>query len=141
MNLQIVLSFLLGGSFLGFIQFMITRSDNKNNEIKEVMNAINLFKDEFNKKIESVQNDVRCIKHTEARERAIEKRVRILHFEDGLQEGRKHSKDSFDQVLSDITDYEEYCSDHPKFKNNQTAATVEHIKSIYQERLEKRDFS
>ena len=45
MNLQIVLSFLLGGSFLGFIQFMITRSDNKNNEIKEVMNAINLFKD------------------------------------------------------------------------------------------------
>jgi hypothetical protein len=43
--------------------------------------------------------------------------------------------------MSDIDYYENYCQAHPKFKNNQTVATVEHIKHGYSERLEKRDWS
>lgn len=76
----------------------------------------------------------------EDRRDAVNKRVRILRFEDELQNGARHSKDSFDQVLSDITDYETYCREHPDFKNNQTGVTVEHIKKVYSERLERRDF-
>ena len=72
---------------------------------------------------------------------AISARVRILRFEDELQEERKHSKDSWDQVMSDIDYYEAYCGEHKDFKNNQTVATVEHIQHGYRERLEKRDFT
>lgn len=72
--------------------------------------------------------------------RAVNYRVRILRFCDELQEGRKHSKDSFDQVMSDITGYCNYCRDNPTFKNHQTETTIEYIKKAYEERLEKRDW-
>lgn len=57
-----------------------------------------------------------------------------------MVEGRRHSKDSFDQALSDIDYYEKYCSANPLFPNNKTVATIEHIKNSYAERLEKHDF-
>lgn len=72
---------------------------------------------------------------------AINYRVRILRFCDELQEGRKHSKDSFDQVMSDITGYTKYCEEHPEFKNHQTEKTVDYIEKTYQERLEKKDWA
>lgn len=136
MDLQTALSLVLGGGFITFVQFLISRHDSKKDKKDEIMKAINDVKTE----IADVRSEVQCIKHTNEKERAINKRVRILRFEDELQAGHPHSKDSFDQILSDIDDYEKYCEDHPKFKNNQTATTVEHIKSIYKERLEKHDF-
>lgn len=73
-------------------------------------------------------------------DQAVNFRVRILRFCDELQEGRIHSKDSFDQVMSDITGYCNYCRENPNFKNNQTETTIEYIKKVYGERLEKRDW-
>lgn len=140
MNWQTLLSIVFGGSFVTFIQFLITRYDNKSNQINDIKHAIDELKTEFIADINNVKADIKCIKHTNERERAIDKRVRILRFEDELQEFKSHSKDSFDQVLSDIDDYEKYCAEHPRFKNNQTASTVAHIKAIYNERLEKHDF-
>lgn len=67
-------------------------------------------------------------------------RVRILKFMDEILEGWQHSKDSYNQVIQDITNYERYCAEHPLFKNHQAVAAIEHIKSDYQERLEKNDF-
>ena len=68
------------------------------------------------------------------------RRVRILRFRDEMLEDKGHTHDSFQQVLSDIDEYEKYCATHPDFKNNQTVATIDHIKRNYQERLEKHDF-
>lgn len=96
---------------------------------------------ELTAKVDNLEKKIDALEQKEDRRDAINKRVRILRFEDELQEEKRHSKDSFDQVLSDVTDYEEYCEEHPKFRNNQTAATVEHIKKVYAERLEKRDFT
>lgn len=65
-------------------------------------------------------------------------RVRILHFEDEIQNGRKYSKDSWDQVMDDIERYETYTREHPEFKNNITVASVTHLKKLYGKLLEKR---
>ena len=54
--------------------------------------------------------------------------------------GVLHSKDHFDQILTDITEYERYCAAHPNFKNNMTVLTSARIQEIYAERLEKNDF-
>jgi len=67
-------------------------------------------------------------------------RVRILRFGDELNEGRYHSKDSWDQCMDDIDAYETYVDKHPFFKNGITVATVQHIRAEYAERLEKRDW-
>lgn len=68
-----------------------------------------------------------------AEDQAITARVRILSFADDMMSSREHSKDAFDQVLTDIDRYNRYCADHPHFKNNQTAMSVEMILDQYKE--------
>lgn len=128
--MQTFIGILLGGGFLAFLQFLITRHDNKVDKLGELRKAIT-----------DLRADIKRLEEKGDKREAVSVRVRILDFEDELQEGRHHSKDSFDQVLSDVTTYEHYCENHPEFKNNQTAATVDHIKKVYHERLEKRDFN
>ena len=127
--LQTFLGILLGGGILTFLQFLIQRHDKKHDRFAAITKELEAIRAEI-EKIDS-KGDVRDAEN---------RRVRILRFEDELQENRKHSKDSFDQVLSDITAYNKYCDAHPEFKNDQTVATVTHIKAVYNERLEKRDF-
>lgn len=72
---------------------------------------------------------------------AIACRIRILQFGDELMHGtRKHSKELFDQVLSDITEYEHYCDTHKDFKNNKTTLTTAIIKEAYSKKLATNDF-
>ena len=59
---------------------------------------------------------------------------------DEILEGWEHSHDSYVQVMQDITNYLNYCREHPEFKNHQTEASIKYIKNDYQERLEKNNF-
>jgi hypothetical protein len=132
---------LLGGGVLAFIQFLITRHDSKHDKVEEVNKSIQALSEKVKERFDVLDRKIDTV-DTKGDERfAVSSRVRILRFEDELQEKRKHSKDSWDQAMSDIDYYETYCNSHPEFKNNQTVATVEHIKHGYNERLEKRDFT
>jgi len=128
-----IISALIGGGVVsvvfGFIEFMIRRHDSRQDKQDEILSAI-----------KGIRSRVDAMEAKEDERDAIGCRVRILHFCDELQEGRHHSKDSFDQCLSDISTYEGYCDRVPTFKNNQTALTVQYIKRVYAERLEKHDF-
>ena len=127
--LQTVLGGLLGGSVIGLLEFLIRRHDERKDKNKEILEAL----DELKKMIDRVAD--------KGEERAVvAARVRILHFADEMLEGKRHSKDSYDQAMSDITFYERYCENHPEFRNNQTVATVSFIKRNYEERLDKHDF-
>lgn len=128
--MQTFIGIILGGSFLAFLQFLITRYDKKHDRLQGIISSI-----------EELKKDIDRLDAKGDRREAVISRVRILRFEDELLEGRRHSKDSFDQVMTDITYYDHYCDQHPDFKNNQTAATVDHIMKVYHERLEKRDFT
>ena len=124
-----LMGILVGGGLFAFIQFLITRHDNKHDALQGIKIMITTISDKvdaFGRK-----SDERY---------AISVRVRILRFRDEMLAGQSHTHDSFQQVLSDIDAYEDYCNNHPEFRNNQTEITIEHIKSNYHERLEKHDF-
>lgn len=70
----------------------------------------------------------------------IDCRVRILTFADEIRRGVRHSKETFDQVLSDIDTYERYCTEHPDFMNNKTVAAKAKILEVYSECMGKNDF-
>ncbi len=129
--MQTFLGILLGGGVLTFVQFLISRHDKKTDELGEIRKSI----DELKKCILKLNDKV------DERD-AVTARVRILRFADELvyEPEKRHSKDSFDQALSDISEYNHYCESHPNFKNDQTVATVTYINKVYQERLEKKDF-
>lgn len=136
-----ILGVVLGGGILAFIQFLITRHDNKHDRLKGVTDSIKTLSDDMNIRFDALDKKIDTVEAKADENFTVSCRVRILRFEDELQEKRRHSKDAWDQVMSDIDTYEDYCDDHPKFKNNQTAATIEHIKHGYNERLEKKDWS
>ena len=126
----IIITLIGSGAMWGFLQFIIERKDKKDDKFKEISDKI----DTLCKKIDKIDDEG-------AEREAIAARVRILDFMDGLLEGRRRTKDAYDQVIcSYITKYEQYCKDNPNFKNNQTQATIEYITKDYQTRLEKHDF-
>lgn len=124
-----VVSILIGGGLLAFIQFLINRHDSKHDKFKKVFEAI-----------EKLTGKVDDLAAKSDERNAVNMRVRILRFRDEMLAGQNHTHDSFQQVLGDIDEYEKYCEDHPDFRNNQTLATIEHIKANYRERLERHDF-
>ena len=105
---------------------------------------LNWFGDLFNsgiyKRLEKIETDVKEIKETSAEKDAVTARVRILRFNDELLNNVDHSKDYFDQILNDIDMYEQYCADHPKFKNNITLFAISNIKKCYDHCMANRKF-
>ena len=124
-----VVSILVGGGLFAFVQFLINRHDDKNDKFKVVFEAI-----------EKLTDKVDDLAAKSEERNAVNMRVRILRFRDEMLAGQSHTHDSFQQVLSDIDEYEKFCEKNPSFKNNQTLATIQHIKDNYRERLEKHDF-
>lgn len=113
----------------GFIQFLLQRKDKKEDCSKKIIEMIT----KLDEKIDKLDGEL-------SERGAIACRVRILKFMDEILEGWEHSYDSYVQVMQDITNYLNYCREHPDFKNHQTEASIEYIKNDYQERLEKNDF-
>ena len=124
------------GSILVFAQFLIQRHDSKNDKNNEVLSAI----DGLSIQIRSMYSKIDEVDAKVDERSAVSARVRILRFADEMMQDHKHSKDSYQQALSDVDYYETYCDEHPEFKNNQTTTTVEYIKRNFAERLEKHDF-
>ena len=106
----------------GFLQFLLERKDKKKDCSKKILEAIQKIDNKIDQRT------------------AIGCRIRILKFMDEIIEGWEHSKDSYNQIMRDITDYLQYCNDHPQFLNHQTDATIERIKKDYEQRLATNDF-
>jgi len=91
-------------------------------------------------KVESLEKKVDSLEKSQNERAAKDGRVRILRFGDEILHEEKHSKEHFDHILQDITEYEKYCHDHPDFKNNMTVITTARIKSTYEQCLKEHSF-
>lgn len=134
--IQTILVALISGGLVSFVEFLIRRNDEKKDKNSEILGAIR----ELDTKIVILDKKIDSVDQKGDERNAIQSRVRILRFRDEMLEGKNHSHESFQQVMNDIDEYEDYCIGNPEFKNNQTAATVEYIKKNYAERLERHDF-
>lgn len=91
-------------------------------------------------KVDNLEQEIKNMKDTEDERDAKAARARVLRFGDELAHDVHHSKEHFDDVLQDITDYEKYCREHPKFENDRMHLTAEYIKSTYRKCLETHNF-
>lgn len=115
-----VLGFVLGGGFLTFVQFMISRHDNKMDKEDNILDAIKTLSD----RVERIENSL------DERD-AVLARTHILRFQDELYNDVKHSKEYFEQTLDDIQTYDRFCADNPKFANGRTKAAAKYIQDEY----------
>ena len=95
---------------------------------------------ECNSRIDNVDKKVSTIEKKKDESDAVNMRNRILSFGDDLMHGVPHSKGSFDHILIDITNYNNYCREHKSFKNNITESHSKLIEKRYMEHLENNDF-
>ena len=117
---QQIITFIGGGSFLAFLQFLITRHDNKKGKNQEILSAIGKLSDE-----------VAQMKVDEDRREAVLARTHILRFRDELYNNIDHSMEYFEQTLDDAADYDRFCESHPDFRNGRTTEAVRYIREEY----------
>ena len=104
-----------------------------NGEVLDKMDTLNERVDKLSGKVDQseARQDERDAKTA---------RTHILRFGDEVRIGIRHSKESFDEVLADITAYETYCNAHPEFPNNRTRAAEKFISETYDECLRENKF-
>ena len=115
-----VISGLLGGGFIAFLQFLITRHDKKHDKQGEILKAI-----------EKLSGEVEAVKADAEQRDAIMARTHILRFRDELYNNMKHTQEYFDQTMDDIEVYDQFCADHPDFANGSTKAASRFINEEY----------
>lgn len=86
---------------------------------------------DHDKKFESLDKEIRGVNERIGKSEADQSRQRILGFNDELLHNIDHSKEYFDNILDDITEYERYCSTHPDYKNTKAELAIENIKDVY----------
>lgn len=91
-------------------------------------------------KVDKLEKDLQKISHDAGERRAKDARARVLRFGDELIHDVRHSKEHFDDILQDITEYEKYCDEHPEFENDRMQLTAETIKAMYKKCLQKHSF-
>ena len=104
---------------------------------KKIGRAINA---EVLEKVDKLETDIEGMKRANEENRAKQNRTVILRFGDELRIGIKHSKESFDNILGTISDYDKYCADHPEFRNKITEINEKYISDIYDECLRNNTF-
>lgn len=107
----------------------------------------NTMNEDLFKKIAIINDNVDDIKKAnESLESKFDKRnadacrTRILRFVDELRRGVGHSEEFYNQILEDITDYENYCATHDGYKNGKAENAIRHIKEEYNRCFENDDF-
>lgn len=128
---------LLLGAFATFVQISPIKINPWSWVARKIGRAIN---GEVLEEVAQMKTQVDNLKDYVEERAAKDARTRILRFGDECLHGDRHSKEHFDEILRDITDYETYCDEHRNFKNNMAVLTIGSIKSNYQERLRLHDF-
>lgn len=105
----------------GLIQFFISRNDGKTSKLDRIEQKLDNHIAEDDKR-----DAVQC-------------RVRIIQFADDLRQGIERSKNSYEQCLADIDNYDRYCKS-TDFRNGITTASEEYIKTMYRTHLSNNDF-
>ena len=149
--LTILLSIVGSSAVFGFIQFMITRKDNKNEKLDKlskdicaVNSSVKTLSETVDKKISDLSVEMKAsdeqLRQESMKTVADTRRVRILRGSDEIKLKMRHSEEWFDQMNEDITEYEKYCESHPGYKNNKAVHAIANINSVYAKALDENDF-
>lgn len=127
----------LAAVIMSIIQFLPCKSKPWTYILKKLGKAMN---EEMDKKVENLGKELKDLR-TSCDEKAMNDcRTRILRFNDEILHKQRHSKEHFDQILADISNYELYCKNHLDFKNNIAKLAIENVEATYTKCLNENSF-
>ena len=107
-------------ALVGIIPTIITNRKKTDEALKTTQGSIDKLQNTLNAHIKEDEN-----------ERARNQRYRILRFYDEVCAGQKHSESHYEDILDDISEYEQYCARHPDFKNSRGGIAMQEIEETY----------
>lgn len=99
------------------------------------------FNGETLEQVKSIQDTLDEHLQQHDKQNAETNRQRILRFADELYDGKRHSKDAFDDIMDILRDYDSFCEKHEDFRNGRTAAAAEIINTTYKQVFKEHDFA
>lgn len=109
-------------------------------EMKDLQEAHKKDQEENDKRLRAVENTQSEFEKYYKRDDAKSARRRILSCADELRRGVEHSQEFFDDVLEDISYYNNYCKENPDFENMKAVVAIEFITETYHKCLKDNDF-
>lgn len=91
-------------------------------------------------KVSQINDELKNLRQVCDEREADSCRSRILHFNDEVLHGVRHTKEHYDQLLMDITSYETYCDNHQEYKNNVANLAIDNIKRTYNTCVKEKSF-
>ena len=125
---ELVLAILASGGLFSFIQFFITFGFSRKDKTKEIEKQLKTIE-------ENQQEGFKKLNMKVDYNAAVLARTHILRFNDEILNGMKHSREYWRQQLDDCDTYEQFCKEHPKFKNSYTEIADRNIKATYEKLL------
>lgn len=122
---------------MSIIQFLPCKSKPWTYILKKLGKAMN---EEMDKKVENLGKELKDLRISCDEKAMHDRRNRILRFNDEILHKQRHSKEHFDQILIDISDYELYCDNHEDFKNNVANLAITNVKTTYAKCLAENSF-
>ena len=107
-------------ALVGIIPTIITNRKKTDEALKTTQASIQKLQNTLNAHIKEDEN-----------EKARNQRYRILRFYDEVCAGQKHSESHYEDILDDISEYEQYCARHPDFKNSRGGIAMQEIEETY----------
>lgn len=95
---------------------------------------------ELEKKVDNLDKRDKEQDEERDKENALAARRRVLRFADECRRNERHSEEYFNSVLEDISEYKDYCSEHPKFENEKAVIAMETVENAYRHCIENDDF-
>lgn len=110
------------------------------NEIKNIKKVQHDDQEENDRRLSSLENAQKEFQAYYKEDDAKSARRRIISCADELRRGVEHSQEFFDDVLQDISYYNNYCKENPDFENMKAVVAIEFIKETYQHCLKENKF-
>ena len=132
---EIVFTVLASGALFSFIQFLVTRADNKKNIQATLEKKIDDGFAEIKGEVKGVSEEVKTVSDRLEEHKATLARTHILRFADEqkqyVKQGTSHSEEYFRQQILDIDVYNSFCEKHPEFSNGLTRMASDYIRREY----------
>lgn len=116
----------------GVLQFFLQRHAKKKDAGEQQKTAEQLQLDAMNAKLDRMQQSLDKHIAMDDERAAKQRRMRVLRFNEEVILQQPHTKEHFDEILDDITEYERYCHEHPLYKNNKAKMAIANVIQAYQ---------
>ena len=112
--------------------------DERQDEFEKKLDGVH---EELEGKLDGVHKELDDLKEREEIKEADAMRNRILRFADELRQHMRHSKEYFEQVLSEIDTYLAFCRANDDYPNSKADAAIKYTLECYEKVLKEDDFT